>query len=129
MGSKVYYMDPQSNSPQTSLVAKMVMVFEAAGFDKLIKRGDVVAIKVHGGEWNNTAYLRPVYARTLADRVKELGGRPFVCDTITLPYSVYSSRSTGLDFMVTAERNGYNSATLGCPLYLLTASWARTITG
>ncbi len=115
MDSKVYYMDPRSNSPQTSLVAKMVTVFEAAGFDKLIKRGDVVAIKVHGGEWNNTAYLRPVYARTLADRVKELGGRPFVCDTITLPYSVYSSRSTGLDFMVTAERNGYNSATLGCP--------------
>ena len=45
------------------------------------KRGDLVAIKVHCGEWDNTAYLRPVYARTLADTVKALGGRPFVCDT------------------------------------------------
>ena len=115
MDSKVYYMDARSNSPQTSLVAKMIAVFEAAGFEKLIKPGDLVAIKLHCGEWNNTAYLRPVYARTIADKVRSLGGRPFVCDTITLPYSLYPSRSTGLDFMITAERNGYNSATLGCP--------------
>ena len=115
MASKVYYMDPRSHSPQTGLVAKMVTVFEAAGFDSLINPGDTVAIKVHCGEWDSTAYLRPVYARTLADKVKELGGRPFVCDTTTLPYNTAPSRCTGLDFMVTAERNGYTSAALGCP--------------
>ena len=115
MTPKVYYMDARGNSPQTSIVAKMATVFEAAGFDSLIKPGDVVAIKTHCGEWNNTGYLRPVYARTLADRVKALGGRPFVCDTTTQTYNPTSSRSTGLDFLVTAERNGYNSATLGCP--------------
>ena len=115
MASKVYYMDARSNSPQTGLVPKMLTVFEAAGFDSLIKPGDVVAIKLHCGEWNNTAYLRPVYARTLVDRVKALGGRPFVCDTTTLWYNAYASRCTSLDIMVTAERNGYNSATLGCP--------------
>jgi len=115
MASKVYYMDARADSPQTSMVAKLITVFEAAGFDSLIKPGDVVAIKLHCGEWNNTHYLRPVYARTLADRVKALGGRPFVCDTTTLPYTVYPSRCTALDIMSTAERNGYNSATLGCP--------------
>ena len=115
MAAKVYYMDARGSSPQTSMVAKMSTVFEAAGFDSLIKPGDVVAIKLHCGEWNNTAYLRPVYARTLVDRVKALGGRPFVCDTTTLPYNASPSRCTELDFMATAERNGYNSATLGCP--------------
>ncbi len=115
MASKVYYMDPRSNSPQTGLVPKMLTVFEAAGFDSLIKPGDVVAIKLHCGEWNNTAYLRPVYARALADRVKAFGGRPFVCDTTTLWYNAYASRCTSLDIMTTAERNGYSSATLGCP--------------
>ena len=50
MASKVYYMDGRSYSPQTSMVSKMVTVFEAAGFESLIKRGDVVAIKVHCGE-------------------------------------------------------------------------------
>ena len=115
MASKVYYMGPRSSSPQTGMVPKMLTVFEAAGFDGIIKPGDVVAIKLHCGEWNNSAYLRPVYARALADRVKALGGRPFVCDTSTLPYTTYPSRTTALDLMVTAERNGYNSATLGCP--------------
>lgn len=115
MASKVYYMNARSESPQTGLVPKLLTVFDAAGFDALIKPGDVVAIKLHCGEWNNTAYLRPVYARALADRVKELGGRPFVCDTTTLPYGAHATRVTELDFLTTAERNGYSPAVLGCP--------------
>jgi len=111
----VAYMDARSSSVDTSLVAKMLTVFDAAGLDEIISPGDVVAIKLHCGEWNNTAYLRPVYARALADRVKELGGRPFVCDTTTLTYSPHPSRSTELDLLITAERNGYTSAALGCP--------------
>ena len=113
--SKVYYMDAHSESTETSLVAKMLTVFDAAALDKMVKPNDVVAIKIHCGEWNNTAYLRPVYARALADRIKELGGRPFVCDTTTSTYSPYGSRSNELDVLLTAERNGYTSATLGCP--------------
>ena len=113
--SKVYYMDAHSESTETSLVAKMLTVFDAAELDKMIKPNDIVAIKIHCGEWNNTAYLRPVYARALADRVKELGGRPFVCDTTTSTYSPWGSRSSELDILLTAERNGYTSATLGCP--------------
>jgi uncharacterized Fe-S center protein len=115
MASTVYFMDARSHSPQTGLVPKMLTVFEAAGFDDMVKPGDVVAIKLHCGEWNNTAYLRPVYARALADRVKSLGGRPFVCDTTTLPYNMYAARATELDLLTTAERNGYSPAVLGCP--------------
>jgi len=115
MSSKVYYMNARSDSLETSLVPKMLAVFDAAGFDKLIKPKDVVAIKTHCGEWNNTGYLRPVYARALADRVKSLGGRPFVCDTTTHPYNPYAGRVTELDFLTTAERNGYSPAVLGCP--------------
>lgn len=117
MGSQVYSMgvEGRSHSAATGLVQQMVTVFEAAGLAELIRPGDTVAIKLHCGEWNNTAYLRPVYARTLADRIKALGGRPFVCDTTTQTYSTASSRATALDLLITAERNGYTSATLGCP--------------
>lgn len=113
--SNVYWMNARSTSIETGLVAKMLTVFEAAGFHELIEPKDLVAIKLHCGEWNNTNYLRPVYARALADRIKDLGGRPFVCDTTTLPYSTYPGRVTGLDFFTTAERNGYSPAVLGCP--------------
>jgi hypothetical protein len=108
-------MDAHSESTETSLVAKMLTVFDAAELDSMVQPNDIVAIKIHCGEWNNSAYLRPVYARALADRIKELGGRPFVCDTTTSTYSPWGSRSSELDIMLTAERNGYTSATLGCP--------------
>src|SRR4030042_3814513 len=115
MSSKVWFMNDRAQSFETSMVAKMLTVFDAAGFAEMISPGDVVAVKLHCGEDNNTGYLRPVYARALVDRIKELGGRPFVCDTTTLPYMPVSARCTALDELLTAERNGYNSATLGCP--------------
>jgi uncharacterized Fe-S center protein len=117
MVSKVYTTgaDGRSYSPETGLVPQLLTVFEAAGLADMIAPRDTVAIKLHCGEWNNTAYLRPVYARALADRVKALGGRPFVCDTTTLTYCATTTRATALDILTTAERNGYTSGTLGCP--------------
>ncbi len=111
MASKVWF----ANRPNTSYVVSMLEVFEAAGLDQMIKPNDTVAIKTHCGEWNNTAYLRPVYARALADRIKELGGRPFVTETTTLTYGPHCSRATELDIRMTAERNGFTSSALGCP--------------
>ena len=115
MASDVWTMDRRSLSSNTGFVPQTLRLFEAAGFEKLIKPGDVVAIKLHCGEWNNSAYLRPVYARAVADEVKRLGGRPFVCDTTTMTYGPRAARVIAPDLMYTAERNGYSSATLGCP--------------
>jgi len=115
MPSKVYYMPDRAASIETSMVAKMLTVFDAAGFGEMIQPMDIVAIKVHCGEYNNTAYLRPVYVRALVDKVKSLGGKPFVCDTTTLSYTPFASRTTALDEMLTAERNGFTAATLGAP--------------
>ena len=43
--SEVFYMDAHSESTETSLVSKMLTVFDAAGLDKMIKPNDMVAIK------------------------------------------------------------------------------------
>ncbi len=118
MASKVYYMDDRAKAVQDSLVAKMLTVFEAAGLQNVIAPNDVVAIKLHMGEYNNTAYLRPVYARVLVDKVKQLGGDPMVVDTTTLPYTPFAARATALDHLNTIERNGYSSAVLGCPIVI-----------
>ncbi len=115
MSSTVYTMEMRSHSTQTGLVAQALRLFEASGYDDLINPGDIVAVKIHCGEWNNTAYLRPVYARAICDRIKELGGKPFVCDTTTLTYSPTSDRVTAPDLIRVAERNGFSSATLGAP--------------
>ena len=48
--SQVHWMDAHSESTETSLVAKMLTVFDSAGLDKMIKPNDMVAIKIHCGE-------------------------------------------------------------------------------
>jgi len=103
----------------------MLELFETTGFQEMIEPHDMVAIKIHCGEWNNTAYLRPVYARALADKIKSLGGRPFVTDTTTLTYNPNPGRSTELDMRYTAERNGYTSEALGCP-FIVADGWNGT---
>lgn len=116
--AKVYFMDDRSQSNQTSLVAKMLTLFDAAGFGDMIKPNDVVAIKLHMGEFNNTAYIRPVYVRALVDKIKSLGGDPMVVDTTTLPYFTYASRVTALDHLKTIARNGFSMSTVGCPIVI-----------
>lgn len=44
----------------------------------------LVAIKMHFGEPGNLAFLRPNYAKVVADVVKSLGGVPFLTDCNTL---------------------------------------------
>src|SRR3989337_831542 len=49
-----------------------------------VRKGDIVAIKIHPGEYGNTTHLRPVIARTVVDLVIKAGGIPFVTETTTL---------------------------------------------
>jgi uncharacterized Fe-S center protein len=70
------------------------------------------------GEWFNSAYLRPILVRVIADKVKEMGGRPFVTDTTTAPYYFYGSRSTADLYLETAARNGFTAETMGCPIII-----------
>ena len=51
---------------------------------KLILKIKFVAIKIHFGEPGNLAYLRPNYAKVVADVVKARGGKPFLTDCNTL---------------------------------------------
>ena len=50
MRSKVYFAGARAQSTETSLVNKMGKLFEEAGFDKIMKEDDLVAIKLHFGE-------------------------------------------------------------------------------
>ena len=46
-----------------------------------------VAIKMHFGELGNVSFLRPNYAKAVADVIKELGGKPFL--TVCLGEWIY----------------------------------------
>ena len=110
MSSKVYFTDFRVRFGDT-LPKKLQRLMKQAGFEEIDFKDKFVAIKIHFGELGNLAYLRPNYARAVADYVKERGGRPFLTDCNTL---YVGSRKDGLVHMETAYLNGFTPYTTGC---------------
>ena len=108
--AKVYFTDFRT-TPNVSLTAKLQKLCRRAGIADIPFDGKFTAIKMHFGELGNLAYLRPNYAKAVADLVKELGGKPFLTDCNTL---YPGSRKNALDHLYNAEVNGFNSMTTGC---------------
>ena len=82
-GSAVYYTDFRC-PVGTSLTEKLRRLCIAAGIKTIPMEGRFVAIKMHFGELGNLAFLRPNYAKVVADLCKEQGGMPFLTDCNTL---------------------------------------------
>ena len=81
--SKVYFTDFRVHLGE-GLPTKLKKLIRKAGIGQIDMDGKFVAIKMHFGELGNIAYLRPNYAKAVADVVKEAGGRPFLTDCNTL---------------------------------------------
>ena len=94
--SKVYYTDFRC-PVGTSLLEKLRRVCIAAGIKDIDMDGRFVAIKMHFGELGNLAFLRPNYAKVVADLCKEQGGMPFLTDCNTL---YPGSRKNALEHLI-----------------------------
>ena len=66
--STVYFTDLRTR-PKRNLLDKISELLARAKMDRRIRKKDMVAIKLHFGEIGNCAYLRPVFLRTIVDRV------------------------------------------------------------
>jgi len=88
------------------------------------KSGTEVGIKLHWGERGNHSFLPPVYAKEIAEWLLRQGIKPFVFDTTAL-YS--GGRRTGSDSLKTAEKHGYTSDYLGCPVVIADGMDGRDI--
>ncbi|GHV33824.1 4Fe-4S ferredoxin [Synergistales bacterium] len=108
--STVYFTDMRCKVG-TSLLAKLDKLILAAGIGKIDFKDKYVAIKIHFGEPGNLAFLRPNFARVVADRIKALGGKPFLTDSNTL---YVGGRGNALDHLHSAALNGYSELSTGC---------------
>ena len=112
--SNVYYTDFRC-PVGTSLLEKLRRLCLAAGIRQLDMEGKFVAIKMHFGELGNLAYLRPNYAKVVADLCKEQGGMPFLTDCNTL---YPGSRKNALEHLTCAQLNGFWPMTTGCQVLI-----------
>lgn len=112
--SKVYFTDFRTRVG-VSLTEKLQRLIKKAGITDIDMDGKFVAIKMHFGELGNLSYLRPNYAKAVADVVKECGGKPFLTDCNTL---YPGSRKNALEHLDCANINGFNTITTGCQIII-----------
>ena len=112
--SKVYFTNMRCRGGET-LLNKLNRLLLTAGMEHVPFDGKFVAIKIHFGELGNLAFLRPNYARVVADFIKERGGKPFLTDCSTL---YVGSRKNALDHLDTAYANGFSPLSTGCQIVI-----------
>jgi uncharacterized Fe-S center protein len=81
----------------------------------IIAKGDLVAVKLHFGEWGNLSFVRPQFVGEVVEFVKKKGGKPFLADTNTLYVGM---RSCAPDHIATALRNGFGPVETGAPVII-----------
>ena len=112
--SKVYFTDFRAKLGE-GLPMKLKRLLKKAGISEIDMENKFVAIKMHFGELGNISFLRPNYAKAVADVVKELGGKPFLTDCNTL---YPGSRKNALEHLQCAWENGFTAMTVGCPILI-----------
>lgn len=115
MASEVYFSDFRSRSSRENKISKIKALFKASGFDNIITKKDLTAVKLHFGERGNDSYINPVFVRQIVDKVKQNGGKPFLTDTNTL---YLGSRHNSVDHLQTAIEHGFDYAVAGAPLII-----------
>lgn len=112
--SNVYFTDLRVKNGD-NLLTKLQRLIKTAGIGNIDFTDKYVAIKMHFGEPGNLAFLRPNYAKAVADIVKELGGKPFLTDCNTL---YVGGRKNAIDHLDSANLNGFNPTTTGCQIII-----------
>jgi uncharacterized Fe-S center protein len=81
--SKVYLLerDLQTFERDPKVLVKFL---DRTDLFSLIKKKDLVGIKIHFGEDKNKGYIKPHYIKGLVEKLKRLGANPFLFDTNTL---------------------------------------------
>lgn len=108
--SDVYFTNFRTSFTE-NLLQKLARLVKKAGIETIDFKDKFVAIKIHFGEPGNLAFLRPNYAKTIADIIKQLGGKPFLTDCNTL---YVGGRKNALDHLDAACINGFSPLSTGC---------------
>ncbi len=122
--SDVFYVNPRAEvtdparwyQPNLSMVRKLEKLIDESGVLDVVSKGDLVAVKTHFGDRGTTKTIRSVFIRSVVEKVREIGGRPFVTETTGL--GLTRLRSTAFGRLEIAEENGYTQQTVRAPIII-----------
>ncbi len=87
------------------LLDKLERLLKASGAGDLLSNAHFTGLKLHFGEEGNTAFIRPLFVKRIAEYCERVGTRPFLFDTTAL-YS--GARANAVDYIQTAMQHGFN---------------------
>jgi uncharacterized Fe-S center protein len=115
MTSKVYFSDLRSRNNRENKKSKIKRLFDESGLNRALDLNGLTAIKLHFGEEGNDSFIKPIFVRSVVEKVLENRGRPFLTDTNTL---YFGSRHNSVQHLHTAIIHGFDYAVVGAPLII-----------
>lgn len=114
MSADVFFWNLRA-SMKAPFHARMRSLLKAVGAHKVIKEGDLAAVKLHFGEQGVTGFLRPLWVKPIVDFITEAGGKPFLTDASTL---YVGQRGEAVSHQLCAARHGWDPLVLGAPVVI-----------
>ncbi len=114
MSATVYLADLRAGHKE-NLFTKLERLLDQAGIAQIIGRDELTAVKIHFGEKGGHAYIRPVFIRRIVDRIKQVGGKPFLTDSCTL---YPGQRKEAVSALACGIENGFAYVVAGAPLIM-----------
>jgi len=115
MASTVYYAELHTRARADNKISKVARLCDALDLKKSVKKNDLTAIKLHFGELGNDTHVNPAFVRQVVEKVKAVGGKPFLTDSATL-YS--GSRKNAVDHLHTAYLHGFVPSVVDAPVII-----------
>ncbi|RLG70987.1 MAG: 4Fe-4S ferredoxin [Methanobacteriota archaeon] len=94
-------------NPEKNMFRMVEKLYESSKIFDMVDDGDLVAVKLHVGEWGAVNTPEPIFIHGIVERVKSRGGKPFLTDSCTYYRGM---RNNAVDHAANALANGYNSA-------------------
>ena len=112
MKPKVFFAAVTDGAPVAAQADALARVLSATGFLKRIGRRDLVAIKLHVGEKNNTTHVKAELAAEAVRWLKKAKAEPFLTDTSTL---YKGQRENAVRHALHAHAHGFSIEATGAP--------------
>jgi hypothetical protein len=113
--STVFFVPVKDSSDIPALKSSLDTLIVSSGILENIDKDEFTAIKTHFGEQGNDRHLSPDLVRTVVDRVKGRGAKPFITDTNVLYKGM---RSNAVDHLNTAYEHGFTFDRVGAPVII-----------
>jgi len=113
--SKVWFVPIENNPSKEDVAKKTLQLYQAANMSSILEKGDLVAMKMHFGEKNNTGYIKPDYLHLLIKALKTEKVKPYLTDANTL---YRGERSNSVDHLMQAYAHGFGPEAMGIPVII-----------